>query len=61
VSEELAEIDVRGFFLTREGGFMVKASLTGMDPSHKTDVYLPYEEGVKIVQAIIDVLVKYGR
>jgi hypothetical protein len=40
---------------------MVKASLTGTDPSHETGVYLPYEEGVKIVRAIIDFLVKYGR
>jgi hypothetical protein len=59
-SEELAEIDGRGFFLTREGGFVVAAAPTDMVPAHQTDVGLPYEEGVKIVQAIIDFLVERG-
>jgi hypothetical protein len=48
------------FYLTREDGFMVKASLTGIGPDHKPCVFLPYEGGVKIVRAIIDILVKYG-
>jgi hypothetical protein len=56
-----AKIDGRSFSLTREGGFVVVAVPTDMAPSHKTDTYLPYEEGVKIVQAIIDFLVKHGR
>jgi hypothetical protein len=49
------------FYLTREGGFVVKANLLDAYPALKTGVYLPYEEGVKIVQAIIDILVKHGR
>jgi hypothetical protein len=45
--------------LTREGGFMVNFSATAA-LGLGTSVCLPYEEGVKIVQAIIDILVKYG-
>jgi hypothetical protein len=60
-SDELAEIDLWAFYLTREGGFEVEISLTTRAPSLQTGVYLPYEEGVKIVRAIIDFLVKYGR
>jgi hypothetical protein len=58
-SEELAEIDGRSFFLTREGCFVVDTNPIAMAASVRTSVYLPYEEGVKIVRAIIDILVKY--
>jgi hypothetical protein len=60
-SEELAGVDGRGFSLTREGGFVVEAVPITWDPCLEIGVHLPYEEGVKIVQAIIDILVKYGR
>jgi hypothetical protein len=48
------------FYLTREGGFVVEASLTEGYPTLEIGVHLSYEGGVKIVRAIIDILVKYG-
>jgi hypothetical protein len=44
------------FYLTREDGFVVVSVPIEMAPS---DIRLPYEEGVKIVRAIIDVLVEH--
>jgi hypothetical protein len=55
-SDELAAIDGRAFYLTREDGFVVVSVPIEMAPS---DIRLPYEEGVKIVRAIIDVLVEH--
>jgi hypothetical protein len=60
-SEDLAAIDGRAFYLTREGGFVVLSVPIEMAPGLEIGIRLPYEEGVKIVQAIIDILVKHGR
>jgi hypothetical protein len=60
VSVRLEGLDGRSFFLTREGGFVVDANPIAMAASVRTSVYLPYEEGVKIVRAIIDFLAKRG-
>jgi hypothetical protein len=60
-SEDLAAVDGRAFFLTREAGFVVLSVPIEMTPSLETDIRLPYEEGVKIVRAIIDFLAKHRR
>jgi uncharacterized membrane protein len=60
-SEDLAAVDGRAFYLTREAGFVVLSVPIEMAPGLEIGIRLPYEEGVKIVQAIIDILVKHGR
>jgi hypothetical protein len=61
VSDRLVDMDWSwSISLTRKGGLMVRVSVTAA-LGLGTSVDLPYEEGVKIVQAIIDILVKHGR